>query len=89
MIEHTKGPFSLYTKVEDLKSQVAEPVGGGEPFVFCNVWLMAGDKIIGNMNMNTAKGGLPNVRTMAEFKANCEFVVAALNAAEFEEAKDD
>lgn len=78
---HTPTPWNLHSSYEGESMDVDGPEVKN-PFVAASLVLAKGDQIIGNVEMKCGKdlGGWPTVESIAEMRANGDFIVLAVNS---------
>lgn len=79
--KHTPTPWNIHRAYIEEKPFLVE-LENEEPYIVFYTRIASGDKIIGQINMDTANVGWPCVDSVIECKANAALIVRAVNAHE-------
>lgn len=77
MSKHTPGSWNIHESSKGAQPFVVQSKGNEGEYIAFSQWVSAGNKIIGEIYMNTAKGGWPKVESVGECKANAELIAAS------------
>ena len=88
-LKHTPLPWNLHASYNG-EPILIEPQDGSEPWIHAKLVIAAGEKIIGTVEMSTRTlphCGYPGVCRMAEFRANADLILQAVNNFFYEKEK--